>query len=276
MNIRVLFSLLALVSLGLSQSVDPKVAEAVAANDRAYEAAHAKGDAAALAGFFAEDAEYTSEDGEVFTGRAAIEGALKTGLAKAKGSRIAIETGVVEKLADDVVVQKGSTVVTETDGAASRSLFTAIHVKKDGQWKIRHLTETPLPAPGAEARLQELAWLLGKWEEKDATAGVSVKSEDVAWRLGENKETVYATRLGNLTRDVSPITIHFADGQVQTWLLVRLPPPAEAGEAAAIPAVDRQPPPPFALPVAAKPGAPVPPPAPAAVPAPAVAIPPAP
>ena len=46
---------------------------AVMANDRAYEAAYAKADVKALADFFAEDAQYTSDDGQNFDGRAAIE-----------------------------------------------------------------------------------------------------------------------------------------------------------------------------------------------------------
>jgi uncharacterized protein (TIGR02246 family) len=196
MNIRVFFSLLAAASISHAEPVDPKIAEAVAANDRAYEAAHGKGDAAALAGFFAEDAEYTSETGEVFVGREAIQGAIKTGIANAKGSQLAIDTGVVEKLADEVVVQKGGTVLTNADGEVSRALFTAIHVKKDNKWKIKHLTETPLATPGAADKLQELAWLIGKWEEKDGTAGVSVKSEYLWARNGK-----FITRNITVTRD---------------------------------------------------------------------------
>jgi hypothetical protein len=101
-------------------------------------------------------------------------------------------------------------------------------------------------------------------DQKTVAGSVNKQTQDVAWRLGENKETVYATSLGNLTRDVSPITIHFGDGQIQTWLLVRLPPPTEAETEAAIPAVDRNPPPAGALPTAKSPGQPVPPPPPAA------------
>jgi uncharacterized protein (TIGR02246 family) len=214
MKVRILFSVLALLSCGHSQAVDPKVAEAVAANDRAYEAAHAKGDAVALAAFFAEDAGYTSEDGEVFTGREAITGAIKKGLANARGSRIAIDTGVVEKLADEVVLQKGSTVLTDAEGSASRALFSAIHVKKDGKWKIKHLTETPLAVPDAAENLQELAWLLGKWEEKDAAAGVSVKSEYVLARNGK-----FITRNISVSRDKEVV--------MEGWQIIGWDPVAE-------------------------------------------------
>jgi ketosteroid isomerase-like protein len=55
---------------------------AVLANDRAYEAAYAKGDAKTLAAFFVEDADYTTSDGRTFSGREAIEAGF------AQGSRV--------------------------------------------------------------------------------------------------------------------------------------------------------------------------------------------
>src|SRR6185369_2041603 len=54
----------------------PPEKAAVIANDRAYEAAYAKADAKALTDFFAEDAEYTADDGRTFSGRAEIGEAM--------------------------------------------------------------------------------------------------------------------------------------------------------------------------------------------------------
>ena len=58
---------------------------AVIANDRAYEAAYAKADVKALADFFAEDADYTTDDGHTFSGREAIEGASAPGSRRTTG-----------------------------------------------------------------------------------------------------------------------------------------------------------------------------------------------
>src|SRR3954468_23219690 len=73
--------LLAFAGLCVAQKPEtsPETA-AVQANDRAYEAAYAKADAKALADFFAEDAEYTSDEGRAFNGREAIAEAIKAGL----------------------------------------------------------------------------------------------------------------------------------------------------------------------------------------------------
>jgi uncharacterized protein (TIGR02246 family) len=68
-----------LASAAIAQTpadVPPEKA-AVIANDRAYEAAYAKSDVKALADFFAEDADYTADDGRTFSGREAIEGAIR-------------------------------------------------------------------------------------------------------------------------------------------------------------------------------------------------------
>ena len=48
-------------------------------------------------------------------------------------------------LGPEVVLEKGSTTVTAKDGDTSSALYTAIHVKKDGKWKINQLIESPLP-----------------------------------------------------------------------------------------------------------------------------------
>ena len=63
-------------------------------------------------------------------------------------------------------------------------------------------------------------------------------------------ETIFVTSLGNLTLDVSPLSIHFGTTRTQTWLLVRMPEPAPAGAPAKLPTIERKPPP---LPPAAVP-----------------------
>ena len=75
-----LSAVLATPIFGQAPADVPPEKAAVVANDRAFEAAYAKGDPKALADFFTEKAEYTTEDGQVFQGRAAIEDALRAGL----------------------------------------------------------------------------------------------------------------------------------------------------------------------------------------------------
>ena len=53
------------------------------------------------------------------------------------------------------------------------------------------------------------------------------KSQRVAWVIAGQKWPVMETGISNLTQDSSPALIHFADGQTQQWLMVRLPEPKQ-------------------------------------------------
>lgn len=158
---------------------------AVMANDRAYEAAYAKADAKAMADFFAEDAEYTADDGRTYSGRLEIENAIREGLRANQGATLSIRVDSVRVLAPDVVLEKGGTVVTAKSGETSGAQYTAIHVKKNGEWKINQIVETPPPEISPRERLSELDWLIGKWEEDDPANGVSVDSQ-YTWARGGN------------------------------------------------------------------------------------------
>ena len=113
MKITVLVLSLSTILSGLSFAQDsgdnsPEKA-AIAANDRAYEAAYAKSDVQALADFFAEDAQYTTDDGRTFDGRAAIQQSMTESFATGKGDTLKINLDSVRVLSPDVVMEKGST-----------------------------------------------------------------------------------------------------------------------------------------------------------------------
>jgi len=163
----------------------PPEQAAIIANDRAYEAAYASGDAKALVDFFTDDAEYTAEDGRTFKGRAEIEETIRAALLDRKGGNLAINMESVRLLAPEVLLEKGTTTVTPNDGDASESLYTAIYVKKNGEWKISQLIESPKPATTPHERLAELTWLIGKWAETDEANDLTVDSEYL-WARGGN------------------------------------------------------------------------------------------
>jgi uncharacterized protein (TIGR02246 family) len=175
---------------------------AVTANDRAYETAYAKADVKALVDFFSDDADYTNEDGRTFSGRAAIEEAIRAGLLANRGSKLTIEVSTVKVLGPESVLEKGSTTVTAKDGTKDSSLYTAIHVKKDGKWKINQLIESPVPDLTPRDHLQELEWLLGEWEDSDKTDDVSVRSQ-YAWARGGNflARSITVKRTGETTME---------------------------------------------------------------------------
>jgi hypothetical protein len=73
--------------------------------------------------------------------------------------------------------------------------------------------------------------LTGKTQSLEGMA--DKKSQRVAWTAAGQERPIMETGLSNLTQDASPALIHFADGQTQQWLMVRIPEPKEEGKAAA-------------------------------------------
>jgi hypothetical protein len=59
---------------------------------------------------------------------------------------------------------------------------------------------------------------------------VDLKTQRAAWTIGKNKNTVFETGLNNLTRDQTPVLVHFGKDRTQQWLLVRVQPPKSAAE----------------------------------------------
>jgi hypothetical protein len=56
---------------------------------------------------------------------------------------------------------------------------------------------------------------------------VDRKTQRAAWVVGENKETVYETGLGNLAQPETTMLVHFGTERTQQWTLVRLEPPKD-------------------------------------------------
>lgn len=145
---------------------EPKAEEKAVDKDRraAFLAAYHKGDAKAIAAFWTADATYVDQDGHEHKGRAAIEKMYEKVFAENKGAKLAIHVTSLTQVTPDVVLQDGITEVTPADGGfpiATR--FSAVLVKKDGEWYLQRIQETdPLPPSNAD-HLEDIEWLIGEW-----------------------------------------------------------------------------------------------------------------
>jgi hypothetical protein len=90
-------------------------------------------------------------------------------------------------------------------------------------------------------------------DQRPVAGQVDKASQRVAWRIGDNKETIFVSSLANLTLDVSPVAIHFGKDRTQTWLLVRMPEPAPANAPKPLPEISRTPPPLKSAPASSQP-----------------------
>ena len=104
-------------------------------------AAFDKGDAEAVAAFWTEDATYVDLDGRETKGRAAIEKLYEKVFAEQKGAKLAIHVTSVKLLTPAVGLEDGITEVTPAGGGLpSATAFSAVFLKKDGEW---HIAEPP-------------------------------------------------------------------------------------------------------------------------------------
>ena len=64
-------------------------------------------------------------------------------------------------------------------------------------------------------------------QTQDLEGMADKKSQRVAWTVKGQQRPILETGIANLTKDTAPALIHFADGQTQQWLLVRLEEPKQ-------------------------------------------------
>ena len=159
------------------QSSDQQSPEFKAAEEGAqrYMAAYNKGDAKALAEFYAEDVDYVDQDGAEVKGRQGIQKLLADNFQANPGIKLDMTVEEAKQLTPDVRANRGIAVVTPKDGAAVATRYVSISVKTGDRWLISQLTETDAPAPNAYSRLQALEWLVGKWENKAGDLTVATK-----------------------------------------------------------------------------------------------------
>jgi uncharacterized protein (TIGR02246 family) len=148
---------------------------------KAYDA----GDAKAVADFWTEDATYVDADGRAYKGRADIQKLYEKVFAASKGAKLAIHPTASKMLSPDVLLNEGVTEVTPADGGPpTAASFSAVLVKKDGQWYLQSVHDSEAAAPSNSDHLDDLAWLIGEWKG-ESDKGES-GSADFTWAQNEN------------------------------------------------------------------------------------------
>jgi uncharacterized protein (TIGR02246 family) len=163
------------LALGETESEQAAIRRCV----EAYVEAYNRGDAKAVASMWSDSGVWISPNGEKFSGRKAIAEALANLFEENQGSRIEVSDPDIRLVTDDVAIEEGTVVVVGPGQPPVTSTYVAVHVKKDGHWKLDSVRETEIAdAPARAAELEELAWLVGEWVSGDADADNEMK---VVW-----------------------------------------------------------------------------------------------
>jgi uncharacterized protein (TIGR02246 family) len=137
----------AVLTAAVASAQDAAVRAAVDAANKKFGAAVAKGDAVALAGLYAPDAQAFPPNSDVVKGRAAIQGMWKSVLDSGIAAAELTTTGIEAQ--GNLASETGTYVMKTKDGkVADRGKYVVVWKKVNGQWMIHHdIWNTSQPAP---------------------------------------------------------------------------------------------------------------------------------
>ena len=114
-----------------------------------YIAAFNKGDAKTLTALYTADATRLGPDGQLLTGRAAIEKSYMDGFAgPLKGATLALQLGRTQVVTPDVKIMEGRFTVAAAVQLKGRFVNTL--VRQGGTWLLASVVTVPDPPPAAK------------------------------------------------------------------------------------------------------------------------------
>jgi uncharacterized protein (TIGR02246 family) len=174
----VLFALAFHAQAAETRNEDTSDVKAIRAAVDSYVAAYNRRDAKAVAEHWSDSGEWISPSGQKFQGKQAIEKELRALFTENKSVSIEVVQPSIRIVSPDVAIEEGTVRVVRPVEPPTNSTYLAVHVKKDGRWKLDTVRETDLPeTPPATSPMQDLAWLAGEWTDTspEASGAVAVK-----------------------------------------------------------------------------------------------------
>lgn len=159
--------------------------EAIRSAVDAYVAAFNRGEAKALAALWSPEAVYTNPlTGVQVVGRAEIEKEFKAIFAMAKGTKLVATTEAIQFVSPNVAVEQGTAKVVRPEQESEETAYTAIYVKRDGQWLLDRVSEEDVPVVTSHhEHLKELEWMVGTWLDQGELGSVETTCQ---WTKNRN------------------------------------------------------------------------------------------
>lgn len=185
---------------------DAKLEAAIREEAEEYCRAFREHDASSAAKHFTDNAEFVAVNGETFTGRNAIEGALKQCFEDGGDCRLELTIDSLQFPSSAVAIEDG-TSWTIHGGTETPVSYTAVHVKDGGTWRIASVRERAISSTRPQRdKLDELNWLLGDWidESGDSTVlfqcrpmvGGNFLDRDFTVQMGDEPAMTGTQRIG--------------------------------------------------------------------------------
>lgn len=163
---------------------------AIRANAAKYVESYNRRDSRTMASMWSPDAVYTdSSTGEGVVGREAIAKQLDHAFAGAEDAKLKVNIDSIEFVSPNVAIEKGTAEVSYSKSPTEKTEYSAVHVKRDGQWLLDRVSEVdiddkpPEAPPSNYEHLKELEWMIGSWVDEDKNATVQT---DCEWTKNRN------------------------------------------------------------------------------------------
>jgi uncharacterized protein (TIGR02246 family) len=145
----------------------PAAEQQIRAALKSYVEAFNRGDAAAVAAHWSEQAEHVAPDGQKVSGRKAIQAAFAKFFAENKGLKLKVDQPLIRLEKPELAIEEGAAVVTREGKAPELTRYLATHVKEDGKWKLKSVEEVVASAaPSHHDKLAALDWMVGEWVDQ--------------------------------------------------------------------------------------------------------------
>jgi uncharacterized protein (TIGR02246 family) len=159
-----------------------------------YVAAFNRGDAKAVAAMWSPEAVYTDPaSGDQLVGREAIEQQFSSVFTAEKQVKLEATTTDIQFISPSVAVEQGIAKIIRPEQPPEETEYTAVYVRRDGQWLLDRVTEEEVPVVRSNyEHLKELEWMIGNWVDGDDQGRVVTSCQ---WTKNRN----FITRMFALT-----------------------------------------------------------------------------
>jgi uncharacterized protein (TIGR02246 family) len=173
--------------------------------------------------FWASDADYVDEEGEIHRGKAAIGALFNAAADDLKGQQLDLKIDTLRFVKPEVAIEDGTATLTDPDGESTSGRYTAVWIKNGDRWLISSARELPNDEDEAAASdsnatyLQPLEWLIGDWVSEDTGPTVNITA---TWALDKSFLVQNYTVAGEAGADLHVVQwIGFdpVTGQIKSW-----------------------------------------------------------
>ncbi len=167
---------------------EPKPGEGKRAQE--FIAAFNRGDAKATASFWTPEATYIDQTGRETKGRAAIEKLYTKVFTEMKGAKLSVNVMSAREIAPGVALEEGTTEIIPVEGGpGSVARFSAVLVKKDGEWYFESVRESVARPPTNVEHFEDIEWMIGEWTGENPKG----ESGTASYAWAENQNFIVST-----------------------------------------------------------------------------------